>query len=152
MCRESFFRWKLEKVVVEESEEQSSSSGNEDLHQVKDNAELWSRNNELCGELDKLEHELQSTKVRVKDLWQTNCDQVREADEMIAAKDEEIAALQIQWLLLGSAGTVPGVLGVTETSTSVALIQCRVAEYVGCGVSAPAVFGGARVSQGGLRD
>ena len=43
-----------EKVIFEESEEQSSSSGSEDLHQVKDNAELWSRNNELCGELEKL--------------------------------------------------------------------------------------------------
>ena len=79
-----------EKVVVEESEEQSSSSGSVDSHQVKDNAELWSRNNELCGKLDKLKDELWSTKVRVKDLWQTNCDQVREADEMIAAKDDEI--------------------------------------------------------------
>ena len=48
-----------EKVVVEDSEEQSSSSGSEDLHEVvksvqKDNAELQSRNDELCGELDKL--------------------------------------------------------------------------------------------------
>ena len=43
-----------EKVILEEFEEQSSSSGSEDLHQVKDNEELGSRNNELCGVLDKL--------------------------------------------------------------------------------------------------
>ena len=43
-----------EKVVVEDSEEQSSSSGSEDLHQVvksvqEDNAELWSRTEDLVS-------------------------------------------------------------------------------------------------------
>ena len=112
-----------EKVVVEDSEEQSSSSGSEDLHQVvksvqKDNAELQSRNDELCGELDKLKEELQNIKVRVTDLWQSNCDQMREADEMIAAKDKEIAALRNQLQLLDTTRTVPGVLGATESSIS----------------------------------
>ena len=119
-----FLRVELpEKVVVEDSEEQSSSSGSEDLHQVvksvpKDNAEQQSRNDELCGELDKPKEEVQNTKVRVTDLWHTNCDQMHEADEMIAAKDEEIAALRNQLQLLGNARAVPGVLEVTETSIS----------------------------------
>ena len=59
-----------EKVVVEDSEEQNSSSGSEELHQVvksvqKDNAKLQSRKDELFRELDKPKEELQSTNVRV---------------------------------------------------------------------------------------
>ena len=64
--------------------------------------ELWNqKNSELCTEIDGLKDELQCGKTRVKDLWQVSCDQVREADEIIAAKDEEIAALQNQLKLLG---------------------------------------------------
>ena len=80
--------------------------------------ELRRRNDELCGVLDKLKEELQNTKVRVTDLWQTNCNQMREADEMIVTKDEERAALRNQLRLLGSARAVPGVLEVTETFIS----------------------------------
>ena len=153
-----FLRVELpEKVVVEDSEEQSSSSGSEDSRQVvksiqKNNAELRSRNDELCGEQDKLKEELQNTKVRVTDLWQTNCDQMWEANEIIVAKNEEIAALRNQLRLLGNARAVPGVLGVTETSISGPHLthpSVSSSSVVGCSVSDPAVFGGGHVSRGG---
>ena len=49
---------------------------------------------DLAGEVDRLQEELKVEKEKRKQVWKTSCDQVAEQDTLLAAKDDEIAALR----------------------------------------------------------
>lgn len=50
----------------------------------------------LAGEVERLQEELKVEKDKRKQVWKTSCEQVAEQDALLAAKDDEIAALQRQ--------------------------------------------------------
>ena len=60
-----------------------------------------------CSDLENLKQELQQGQTRIKELWKKNCDQVREFDLIIWARERELASLRKQLEAGGVTVTLP---------------------------------------------
>ena len=78
--------------------------------------QLTKRNQELVEEVRNVTDKLNEEKTKYNVLWRMNCDQLREYDEALAAKEEELLSLGAR--LASLEGAPSTVRGVTRSSTS----------------------------------